>query len=137
MRAKSAAGAYGSPWRYVAVAPSTGHAAVAITSSPVLRPFAMPPQVPTRIRRFAPSRSSSSTTMLMLGVPIPLVWTLTGRAPVGAGEPEQAAVVVHLAGAAGVEALADPAGAVGVAGQEDERGVVAVLGAKVDLWHAR
>ena len=97
----------------------------------------MPPQVPTRIRRLAPSRSSSSTTMLRLGVPIPVVWTLTGVAPIGSGEPEQAAVVVHLAGAAGVEALADPAGAVGIAGQEHERRVVAGLGAEVDLWHAR
>ena len=75
--------------------------------------------------------------MLMLGVPIPLVWTLTGVSAVGAREPEQAAMVVHLARAAGVEALGDAARAVGVAGQEDERGVVAGLGAKVDLWHAR
>jgi len=38
----------------------------------------MPPQVPTRISRLAPSRSSSSTTMLMLGVPIPVDCTLIG-----------------------------------------------------------
>jgi hypothetical protein len=41
----------------------------------------MPPQVPTRIRRRAPSRSSSSTTIERLGVPMPLVWTLTGMPP--------------------------------------------------------
>ena len=46
-------------------------------------------------------------------------------------------MVVHLARAARVEALADPACAVGVTGQEHERGVVAGLGAKVDLRHGR
>ena len=41
-------------------------------------PRPMPPVVPTRMSRVAPSRSSSSTTMEKLGVPMPVVWTLTG-----------------------------------------------------------
>ena len=52
---------------------------MAITRSPVRSPGAMPPQVPTRISCLAPSRSSSSATIEKLGVPMPLVWTLTGR----------------------------------------------------------
>ena len=56
--------------------------------------------------------------------------------PIASGEPEQTAVIVHLADAAGVEPLADPPGAVGIAGQEHQRRVVAGLGAEVDLWHA-
>jgi hypothetical protein len=65
----------------VAVVPSNGAAAEAITISPVRMPRPMPPHVPTRMSRRAPSRSSSSTTIAADGAPIPVVWTLTGTPP--------------------------------------------------------
>ncbi|OGN82640.1 MAG: hypothetical protein A2X23_09295 [Chloroflexi bacterium GWC2_73_18] len=61
------------------MAPSAGAALVAMTRSPVRIRRAIPPQGPTRISRVAPRRSSSSTTMARLGVPMPVAWTLTGR----------------------------------------------------------
>ena len=53
----------------------------------------------------------------------------------GAGEAEEAAVIVDLLRRAGVKALADSARSVGVAGKEDQGGVVTLIGAEVDLWH--
>ena len=108
-----------------------------MTRSPVWMPRPMPPVVPTRMRRVAPRRSSSSTTIENDGVPMPVVWTLTGTPVVGAGVAEQRAVVVDLARGleAAVEQRGDARRALGVAGQQHERGVVADLGAQVDLGH--
>ena len=96
----------------------------------------MPPQVPTRISRRRAEPEKLLHHDAQAGRPHPGGLDAHRSAPIASGEPEQTAVVVHLAGAAVVEALADPAGAVGVAGQEHQRRVVAGLGAEVDLWHA-
>ena len=76
---KSAVGAYGSPCRYVARRAverrrrrrrSRGRRSGCRGRSRRT--------CPTRISRRAPRRSSSSTTIERLGVPMPVVWTLTG-----------------------------------------------------------
>ena len=71
------------------------------------------------------------------GVPMPLVWTLTGLPLIGARVAEQRAVLVDEARLvqAAVEQAGNHRGPAGIAGQQHERGVVASLGAKVNLWH--
>ena len=57
---------------------SAGIAESAMIRSPSAMSGCRPPQVPTRMRRFAPSWTSSSTTMAADGQPMPVACTETG-----------------------------------------------------------
>ena len=78
-RRQSATGAWTSPPVYVSAVWSAGVAAIATTTSAIAMFGWRAPHVPTRMRRVAPSCTSSSYTMAALGQPMPLACTEIGR----------------------------------------------------------